>query len=97
MLSPDEQEACSIKYNIARIVQLSSGNYALFYPWSNSAGMPLVAIGPIEEIIRYIPTFEECDEHCAVEIINEVSLAQGRSLLSKLGLLKPEKPLERRV
>lgn len=96
-MTPDEQEALSIKYNIARIVQLSSGNYALFYPWSNSEGMPLVAIGSIEEITPYIPTFNECSEHCTVEIINEISLAAGRSLLAQLGLLKPEKPFERRV
>lgn len=97
MLSSDEQEASSIKYNIARIVQLTSGNYALFYPWTNSKGMPLVAIGTIEEITPYIPTFDECSEHCITEVINEASLAQGRSLLSKLGLLKPEKHFERRV
>lgn len=96
-MTPDEQEALSIKYNIARIVLLSSGNYALFYPWSNSEGMPLVAIGSIEEITPYIPSYEECNSHCAVEVINETSLAAGRSLLAQLGLLKQEKPMVRRV
>lgn len=58
-MTDDEQEATSIKYNVARIVKLSTGRFALFHPFDNDRGMPLRTIGTIEELAPLIPSSEE--------------------------------------
>ena len=91
-MNPDEQEALSIKYNVARIVRLSSGRYALFNPWTNSSGLTLAAIGSLEELTDLIPTEQQCTEHWQSNQ-SEIAIPDndgiGRSLLQKLGLVQP--------
>lgn len=60
-MTDDEQEALSVKYNVCRIVRLTSGNFALFMPFSNDEGLPLEHIGPIEEIVSKILSAEQVE------------------------------------
>jgi len=55
----DELEAHSVKYNVARIVRLSSGAFALFSHYREGA-IDLIKVGTIEEIANYIPSANEC-------------------------------------
>src|SRR5882757_7314530 len=57
--SADELEAHSIKWNVARIVRLSSGRFALLTHYRAGA-LDLIKVGTIEEIIDHIPTAEQC-------------------------------------
>lgn len=100
-MTPDELEARSIKYNIARIVRLSSGNFALFDPWTNEGLYPL-HIGTIEEIAPLIPTSNEVIEYLADNHESRhASIGSGGSdLLVALGLSRPQplaEPIRRRV
>lgn len=56
----DELEVSSIKWNVARIVRLSSGNYALLTHYRAGA-LDLIKVGTLEEIAPYIPTAEQCE------------------------------------
>lgn len=96
-MTPDEQEALSIKHNCARIVRLSSGNLALFAPWTNGNGMPLVHIGPMPEIDALIPTAAECASW--VESITPVrEYAESKlNLAHALGIEKPTIVIGRRI
>lgn len=106
-MTEDEQEAYSIKYNVARIVRLNSGNLALFYPWDNHNGMPLQHIGSVEEVIALIPTTEEVIAYCErisasepqrqYRIKSEPNNSIAREFLAKIGLIKPEEPIKRRI
>lgn len=58
-MTPDEQEAESVKYNVARIVRLSSGNFAFFSHY-NEGTINLIRIGTLEEIAPLIPSADEC-------------------------------------
>jgi hypothetical protein len=58
--SEERLEAASIKYNVARVVRLSSGRFALFTPFSLADGLALTAIGTLDEIGPLIPTAEQC-------------------------------------
>lgn len=58
-MDADRQEAESIKYNVARIVRLSSGRFALF-AHCTSEGIDLVGIGTIAELESLIPSADEC-------------------------------------
>lgn len=99
-LTDDEQEAQSIKYNVARIVKLSSGNFALFAPFDNDDGIRLITIGALDDLEPHIPTAEECTTNVQGirdnESVTKADLVQGRNLLSALGLVKPEEPIKRR-
>ena len=57
--SADELEANSIKWNVARIVRLSSGRFALLTHYRAGA-LDLIKVGTIEEIVDFIPTAEQC-------------------------------------
>ncbi len=58
-MTEDEQEAQSIKWNVARIVRLSSGAFALFSHYRENT-LDLIKIGTIEELATHIPTADEC-------------------------------------
>lgn len=58
-MTEDEQEAHSIKWNVARIVKLTSGAFALFAHYQDG-GLPLIQIGTLAELESFIPTAEEC-------------------------------------
>ena len=92
-MTPDEMEAQSIKYNTQRIVRLSSGALALFGPFSNSTGLPLLTIGTPEEVLPMIQTAEEIreqsDSFC--EAAPDPALAEVLSYL-----FRPE-PIRRRI
>lgn len=55
----DLLEANSIKWNVARIVRLSSGRFALLTHYRAGA-LDIIKVGTIEEIVDYIPTPEQC-------------------------------------
>jgi hypothetical protein len=55
----DELEAESVKYNVARIVRLTSGAFALFTHYHSST-LSLIKVGTLEEIAPHIPTAEQC-------------------------------------
>ena|SRR6266576_3192245 len=55
----DLLEAESVKYNVARIVRLSSGRFALF-SHHRAGALDLVKVGTIEEIADLVPTAEQC-------------------------------------
>ncbi len=57
--SADELEAHSIKWNVARIVHLSSGRYALLTHY-HAGALDIIKVGTIEEIVDHIPTVEQC-------------------------------------
>lgn len=101
-MTDDEIEAANAKYNCARIMRLSSGNFALYSPFSNENGLQLLGIGTLEELADKIPTAEECLAYAVGYAIENrkpkaKDLAEGKSLLEELGLLKPETPLIRRI
>lgn len=58
-MTPDELEAQSVKYNVARIVRLSSGNFALFSHY-HSGAINLIKVGTLEALADDIPTAEAC-------------------------------------
>ncbi len=91
----DETEALSYKYHGCNILRLSSGAYALFLPWTNAEGMPLVYIGSMAEIEPLIMSTTELQANLQeLERPSEESRVAGRSLLTALGLVKP---IERRM
>lgn len=94
-MTDDEIEAASLKYNCARIVRLSSGNFALFYPWSNSAGMPLVGIGSLDNLAALIPSADEVISFCeeTAHDRSDYDVVKAKSLLQSLGF-KPKPPPE---
>ncbi len=55
----DRLEAESIKWNVARIVRLSSGRFALLTHYRAGA-LDIIKVGTIEEIVDFIPTYEQC-------------------------------------
>jgi len=57
--SADLLEAHSIKWNVARIVRLSSGRFALLTHYRAGA-LDIIKVGTIEEIVDHIPTPEQC-------------------------------------
>lgn len=57
--SADLLEAHSIKWNVARIVRLSSGRFALLTHYRAGA-LDVIKVGTIEEIVDHIPTSEQC-------------------------------------
>lgn len=103
-MTDDEQEAGSIVYNTARIVRLTSGNFALFHPFRNGQGMPIAIIGSIEEVHKHIPSYDECVEYCRGFEMAELEqrkpskaeLKRGEELLLSLGLVKPKPQIDRR-
>lgn len=57
--SADLLEAHSIKWNVARIVRLSSGRFALLTHYRAGA-LDIIKVGTIEEVVDHIPTPEQC-------------------------------------
>lgn len=57
--SADILETHSIKWNVARIVRLSSGRFALLTHYRAGA-LDIIKVGTIEEITPYIPSVEQC-------------------------------------
>lgn len=82
-MTDDEQEAKSVKYNVCRIVRLSSGNLALFNPFTNQSGLPLVAIGPDAEILPQILTAEQVDQY-HIQWERDEMAERRRDILSKV-------------
>ncbi len=94
-MNEDETEAASFKYHGCNILRLSSGAYALFLPWTNAEGMPLVYIGTLAEIEPLIMSTTELQANLQeLERPTEENKVAGRSLLAALGLVKP---IERRI
>lgn len=97
-MTDDEQEAESIKYNVARIVRLSSGNFALFSAFDNDDGIRLIHIGDLNSLEPFIPTAAECE--VAIRSIRDsetvTDLTEGHNLLQALGLATKPEPLKRR-
>lgn len=58
-MTDDELEAQSIKWNVARIVRLASGRFALLTHYRGAA-LDILKIGTLEEIADHIPTYEQC-------------------------------------
>jgi hypothetical protein len=58
-VTDDELEVGSIKWNVARIVRLSSGRFALLTHYRAGA-LDIIKVGTIEEIAPFIPTAEQC-------------------------------------
>lgn len=81
---PDELEALSIKYNVARIVRLSSGNFALFSHY-RAGTMDLIKVGTIEEIVGLIPSADECVMEAAPTCTRAPTLKDVSSLLADIG------------
>ena len=61
-MTPETAEASAIRYNISRIVRLSTGRFAVFSPWTNDDGIDLLAIGTLAEIEPMILTAAECTD-----------------------------------
>ncbi len=94
-MDDNEVEALAYKYHGCNILRLSSGAYALFLPWTNVEGMPLVFIGPMAEIEPLIMSTAELQANLReLERPTEENKIAGRSLLAALGLVKP---IERRI
>lgn len=55
----DELEAESVKYNVARIVRLTSGAFALFTHY-RVGSLDLIKVGTIEELAPHIPSADAC-------------------------------------
>jgi len=85
MREADEQEAHSIKWNVARIVRLSSGNFALLTHYRAGA-LDLIKVGTLEEIAGFIPTAEQCipDESIRSPVFPKEDNKSGK--LTKLDL-----------
>jgi len=63
-MNDDETEALSYKYHGCNILRLSSGAFALFLPWTNAEGMPLVFIGTMAEIEPLIMSTADSKRTC---------------------------------
>ena len=84
--SADELEAHSIKWNVARIVRLSSGRFALLTHYRAGA-LDLIKVGTIEEIASYIPTAEQCiPDQISRERMGGIKQAKLKLDLADLGL-----------
>lgn len=98
-------EAGSIAYNVARIVRLSTGRFALYRHFENGSGIPIIAIGTIKELEPHIPTEALCSMQHQKLMLNEAidhsidasDTIAGRSLAEKLGLAVPKLTITRRV
>ena len=55
----DWLEVQSIKWNVARIVRLSSGRFALLTHYRAGA-LDIIKVGTLEEVADHIPTAEQC-------------------------------------
>lgn len=86
---PDYYEAQNIKWNTARIVRLSSGNYALLSPF-NEGAIDLIKVGTLEEIAGAIPTYDECVAYCERTASKPIAKRAGprgtAELLADIGL-----------
>lgn len=88
-MTDEHLEALNSKYNIARIVRLSTGRFALFDTFANADGIPLLGIGTLDQLAGLIPTASECAERLVTE-----PTPRGHELLSMLGLGQPSAPAE---
>ncbi len=94
-MDDNEVEALNYKYHGCNILRLSSGAYALFLPWTNAEGMPLVYIGTLTDIEPLIMSTIELQANLQeLERPTEENKVAGRSLLAALGLVKS---IERRI
>lgn len=81
--SADLHEAESIKWNVARIVRLSSGRFALLTHY-HAGALDIIKVGTIEEIIDHIPTAGQCvTEYKAPKASGKANLSD---LLADIGL-----------
>ncbi len=84
--SADLLETHSIKWNVARIVRLSSGRFALLTHYRAGA-LDIIKVGTIEEIVDHIPTYEQCVPDRVETPIAHRKVAGGLSdLLADIGL-----------
>ena len=84
--SADELEAHSIKWNVARVVRLSSGRFALLTHYRAGA-LDIVKVGTIEEIVGHIPTAEQCvPDEPIPRLDKRLSKASLSDLLADIGL-----------
>lgn len=106
-MTDEELEARSGKYNCDRIIRLSTGRFALFSPWSNREGIPLVVIGELEELGPLIHSTNQIDELTGPVELPEIDPdhatyakpGEGKitNLVDLLGLGKSKEPIKRRV
>ncbi len=78
----DWLEAQSIKWNVARIVRLSSGRFAILTHYRAGA-LDIIKVGTLEEIADFIPTAEQCIPD---EVPRSVSVKKTHLDLADLGL-----------
>jgi hypothetical protein len=79
----DALEAQSIKWNVARIVRLSSGRYALLTHYRKGA-LDLIKVGTLEELAPHIPSAADCVEDAPVK--SDTGKLKTSDLLADLGL-----------
>lgn len=80
----DWLEAQSVKWNVARIVRLSSGRFALLTHY-NEGALNLIKVGTLEEIANYIPSASECEADYVPRVGRQVQ-TPGRPRLTSLDL-----------
>jgi len=49
-MTGDELEAQNVKYHTPRVAALSSGRFAVYGPFTNSAGLPISRICTLDEV-----------------------------------------------
>jgi len=60
-MTDEELEIHSIKWNVARIVRLSTGRFALLTHYYGGA-LDIIKVGTLEELADHIPTAEQCTD-----------------------------------
>jgi len=84
--SADILETHSIKWNVARIVRLSSGRFALLTHYRAGA-LDIIKVGTIEEITPFIPTAEQCyEDEPRPSVARRLGKADLTELMADIGL-----------
>jgi hypothetical protein len=81
----DWLETQSIKWNVARIVRLSSGRFALLTHYRAGA-LDIIKVGTLEEIADHIPTTEQCVPNRDDRVAQDFSRRKTYLDLADLGL-----------
>lgn len=90
-MTPDEIEAANAKYNCCRIVRLSSGNVAIFAPYSADDGIDLLYLGPFSGAANAILTAEQVDTAAYRAHQSEVGRLDG--IMALIGAQAPPQTL----
>lgn len=87
----DEIEAASGKYNCCRIMRLSSGNFAVFAPYSADDGIDLIYLGDFSGAQAAILTAEQVDAAASRAHIAETGRLAG--IMALVGAQAPPQTL----